>query len=490
MGSRSATSSGNWNWVKPTVSGVGPEARWKHSATQIDDHRILMFGGFKSATCRLNDVWILDFSTPDELKWVRPYESHVVSSPRGGHSFGKEVMEGAPPPRGAHTATMVASDGTPDKRIFVFGGYGGTGYARRDMQDLYVLDVAALPDPEKIQTGPQSTCWKQLSTKGKNPERRSGHQSCAVHGKMYVFGGWNNATQFSDLYVLDVDALTWTLLNASMGPPRWNHSAFAVMAIPNWKIFMFGGVSGNLDNKVVQGNFMNDVAILDTGNNYWVAPEVHGTPPAPRSSTDLAYDNKGSRLVLFGGWANKWFDDVYCLDVGCIVGPPYAILDIEPKLGPVTGGTKCVIQGIDFIPSVSIIVRFSLKKKGSFDVKGTFVSTTEIHCEAPNFSKYLPGEVDVRVSFGHDSFTTTFEKFTFFAVTDAQCCIVFGPGVLRNGLMSQTTSFLIQVRAHWRVDQSRWSNKTNPCDATCDTGSRFGAQRPCYRRRPILSGHY
>lgn len=55
-----------------------------------------------------------------------------------------------------------------------------------------------------------------------------------------------------------------------------------------------------------------------------------------------------SRLVIFGGWANKWLDDVWQINVSSIVGPPYAITKVEPPLGPVTGQMKVTIYGVGF----------------------------------------------------------------------------------------------------------------------------------------------
>lgn len=52
----------------------------------------------------------------------------------------------------------------------------------------------------------------------------------------------------------------------------------------------------------------------------------------------------------------SWLDDLYTLDVGRIVGPPYAILDIEPKIGPITGGTSVIIYGMDFINTPGLFV--------------------------------------------------------------------------------------------------------------------------------------
>jgi hypothetical protein len=39
---------------------------------------------------------------------------------------------------------------------------------------------------------------------------------------------------------------TWSEVAAGFGLPRWNHAACAVEAIPNWKVFVFGGSSGDL----------------------------------------------------------------------------------------------------------------------------------------------------------------------------------------------------------------------------------------------------
>jgi len=151
--------------------------------------------------------------------------------------------------------------------------------------------------------------------------------------------------------------------------------------------------------------------------------------PSARSDTVLTYDLKGSKLIIFGGWANEWFNDVYMLDVGSVVGPPYAIMDMYPKLGPITGQTPIEITGIDFVNTTDVIVRFA-SKKNYIDVKGVYVSQTKITCVSPDCSKFPPGQVDVRVALNGDSFTTTLQPFQIFAVTDAAKCLMYGPGIL------------------------------------------------------------
>lgn len=75
--------------------------------------------------------------------------------------------------------------------------------------------------------------------------------------------------------------------------------------------------------------------------------------------------HQGGQLLLFGGWANRWFSDGFTLDVGSLVGPPYAVVDVTPDHGPITGETLLQVYGIDFINTddvtVSIPSVFSVK---------------------------------------------------------------------------------------------------------------------------------
>lgn len=59
----------------------------------------------------------------------------------------------------------------------------------------------------------------------------------------------------------------------------------------------------------------------------------------------MVYDPNDSRLIIYGGWANNWLNDMWVLNVSSITGPPYAIFEIDPMLGPVTGRTKVRIRG-------------------------------------------------------------------------------------------------------------------------------------------------
>ncbi|CAE7455231.1 ODA11, partial [Symbiodinium sp. KB8] len=388
-------------------------------------------------SCRYNDTYCFDVTT---YIWSNPVKTPASFAENGAHIGPKESGEEVPTPRGAHSAVVIRD------QMLVFGGYGGSGFSRKDFNDLYSLNC-------------QTWEWQKIKCKGQIPEPRSSHSAAVNEEQMLVFGGWNAQRQFSDIHVLNTNKRTWSSVDVSclvltpvdvdvvdttMVVPRWSHKTVSVMAIPDWKVFLFGGCAGDLaDTQAVQGAYQNDLAVLDTGTMRWKLPATEGVPPLPRGDMDVAYDAKGSRLVIFGGWANDWFNDVYTLDVG----PPYAIMDMEPRMGPITGGTPVTLIGIDFVNTDDVVVRFSTKK-GYEDVKGKFVSDTEITAVSPSFERLGVGEVDVRVSLNGDSFTTTFKKFTFFSVTDASKCLAFGPGILDGGLASRSCPvyFVIQAR--------------------------------------------
>jgi dynein heavy chain len=137
---------------------------------------------------------------------------------------------------------------------------------------------------------------------------------------------------------------------------------------------------------------------------------------------------------------------MWVLPVGAITGPPYAISDIKPALGPLTGKTKVSINGAGFKESYgSINVRFT-GGKGQIDVPGVYKSETLIECETPSFEQFGPRRVEVRLSFGKLDLTITKSEFTYFLNTKADQTIAFGPGLLHDNAVGVETMFYIQSR--------------------------------------------
>jgi len=443
-------------WTKLKTENLGqlqPCPRWQHSATKFEKSKIAIFGGFTASKDepRLNDVWVLDTSNDT---WTQMKTDYACSDGINVDAPWKEYGKKSCPPchRGSHSASLI------DNFIFIFGGYGGTGYMRRDFSDLYALCVT-------------NWLWFQIETNGSRPTHRSGHKSVAADGKLYIMGGWNTSEQFDDLHVLDTTSMTWSRPETvcgpeNWGPKRWNFAAVGAFAVPHWKIFVFGGNSGDLDNYRPQGNHLNDIQVLEssqyTANSNteltWTHPTVLGEQPSPRSDTDMLYSSKDGKLFLFGGWSNRWHGDVYCCEVGSVVGPTYNIFNIKPKdwdppFGPVTGGSQMIIHGKGFSSVTGVaIVRFAYMK-GYLDVTAEVLEDNRIAFHTPNYEKYGAVKVQIRVKIGTQSFTNNTIDFTFFSVTDCNKTVAFGPGILSEISIHAQSSFIIQAKDKMGVNR-------------------------------------
>lgn len=452
-------------WSKTDVKG--PMARWKHSACVVNETQIVVFGGHHSPNLRLNDVWVFDSVT---MEWSQPYVPETPGFRSTDDEYHVPSENRAPSARGGHTATPVGNG------MWVFGGYGGHGYARRDHDDLHRLDT-------------ETWEWSRIEPRGRGPQKRCGHQAVAIDTTLFVWGGWNVSTQFDDIFVLDIprddedqQQPMWSECDrgAMLREPCWNSSSCAVAAVPSWKIFVFGGTNGPLDEEEkggTLGTLNGELSVLDTGTMVWKTGLVDAAARrddtvvhscSARSDATLAFDVKSSRLVLFGGWCKEWLGDLHTLDVASFVGPPYTITGINPTTGPITGGTAVEITGYDFFDSGDrITVRFAtihsfsskslytgarkrnrrhVHKDGEDGRSTRYVNETQINCVTPDFSEHGPGEVRVRIALGLDGFTATSQLFTFYSVAHAKHCLVYGPGVLSGGLSGEETTFYIQAR--------------------------------------------
>jgi dynein heavy chain len=421
-----------WEKIEPPSGAKWPEARSHHTAV-VYEEKLIIFGGFRSSSIRYNDVWIFDTNTKE---WSQPHAGLTETKEDGTVVFKKDWKD-CPLPRGGHSACMIG-----DSKMYIFGGYGGSGYARLDYNDVNVLDLSIWE-------------WFKVPATGELPPERSGHQGCAVLEKMYVMGGWNSMLQFNDMYILDTTTNEWTkpeenTMGAAFGAPRWNFAAVSVFAVPYWKIFIFGGNSGDLnDGGNPRGDFLNDMAVLETGSNAWSRPTTLGNCPTARGETQIVYDPKGSKIILFGGWANRWFDEVYICKVADVVGPPYSIDTVAPAFGPITGGGKSVIKGMGFksVGGNQCSVRFACPK-GFAETSGTVIDDDTIEFDTPGFEKYGTNlSVEGRVNIGGKGLTNSVVTYTYFAVTSCETSIMFGPASI-DGVFSAPypTMQILQMR--------------------------------------------
>jgi dynein heavy chain len=305
----------------------------------------------------------------------------------------------------------------------------------------------------------ETETWEKIVPVNNPPEARGGHSVFASEGKVYIYGGWNNEMQFNKVEVFDLEKKEWSDPDVDNGIHRWNHSSVLVEAIPTWKFFIFGGECAEYNEGAPRsfGQYVNSSCYLDLGTIQWTTyasdQEVFENMPAPREYAAMAYDKRESKLLIYGGWNNGWFNDLYSLNVGKIVGPSYAITASEPNLGQLSGNVTLKITGQGFTDGANIQVLFTCGNrpvdaatKMTLTTQGTYVSETELTCVTPSFEQFGPKECVVQLSIGGNDFTTTWIPFHYFLNTRALKSLAYGPGLLQDVCAGQEVEFIIQAR--------------------------------------------
>jgi len=413
-----------------------PLPRSQHTAITLPgDDKVFIFGGHHTPQVRLNDAWIYQVN---KSKWMRA-DGSEPESPKNQPS-----AVGGPAPRANAGACLH------NGKVYLYGGHGGVGFARVAFQDLYAYDI-------------ETQAWEKIDyvTEGNpTPEPRCGHTMFGINQYLYIYGGWNNENQFNNIWRFDLEKCEWYEPDILNEIPRWNHTALMVHAIPSWKYFIFGGEVGDFPEGGPRhfGVPTNTACFLDINSMNWstIQTEDAGAEepvlPPTREYSAMAYDHRDRRLLVFGGWNNGWLDDLWALNVSKIVGPSYAITEIEPNLGQLSGKVPATIRGIGFKDS-NIKVIFTCGRtpvdsvgKQSIEVNGTFVSDTELTCETPSFEAFGPKEAVVQLQLGSGDLTTTSVNFTYFMNTRGYKCLAYGPGLLDDGAVGHPTEFVIQAR--------------------------------------------
>jgi dynein heavy chain len=416
-----------------------PLARTQHTACAMPKDRLFLFGGHHTPSQRLNDVWVLQLSN---MEWKHP-EGQDLGTPRN-----QESPIGAPPPRANTSSCLIGN------KIYIFGGHGGSNYQRIAFNDMFAFDCDTYE-------------WEKVEYVNSPPEPRGGHSMFNLGNKIYVYGGWNSESQFNNIILFDTETGEWSDPDVYNEIPRWNHSSIMVEAIPSWKYFIFGGEVGDFPEGGPRhfGTFCNSSCVLDIETWHWtniVTEDAVGLSkpflPSEREYSAVVYDSKDSRLIIFGGWQNEWLDDVYSLNVSSIVGPSYAITEIIPSLGQLSGNTIVIIKGVGFKETNNITVRFVCGKQ-FVDVSATFVDETTLDCVTPSFEHIGPKESEVRLSIQGGDLTTTVATFSYFMNTRAYKSLAYGPGLLDEGCIETETEFLIQARND--LDENRKSGRDN-----------------------------
>ncbi|HVJ64129.1 MAG TPA: kelch repeat-containing protein [Bdellovibrionota bacterium] len=202
------SSGANGTWTEVTgFAGSAPAARNGHSSSVIDG-KLYVFGGYGGGYRQ---------------------DLHVYDPSAGANGTWSEVTGfagSAPAARSSHSAGVI------DGKLYIFGGYDGSG-----KQDLHVYDPS---------TGANGTWSEVTGFAGSAPSIRSSHSASVINDKLYIFGGSAAGVNKQDLHVYDPSTGangTWTEVTGFAGSApsiRSSHSASVI----NGKIYIFGGNGG------------------------------------------------------------------------------------------------------------------------------------------------------------------------------------------------------------------------------------------------------
>lgn len=158
--------------------------------------------------------------------------------------------EGPAPEERAHfTATKF------DKRIFIFGGYGGSGQVFNDMWVLHISDGVYT--------------WENVTEtiEGTAPTPRFDHcafiypitPNSSTYDKLLIMGGRDLSTMFQDSHMLDLTRMAWEETQPPTLPYEiCNNMCDGIESVPYHKVFSFGGKKGMMQ-------YMNTVEVRQDG---------------------------------------------------------------------------------------------------------------------------------------------------------------------------------------------------------------------------------
>ncbi|KAE8677779.1 Acyl-CoA-binding domain-containing protein 5 [Hibiscus syriacus] len=248
-------------WISPPISGQRPKARYQHGAAVVQD-KMYIYGGNHNGRY-LDDLHVLDF---------RSWTWSKVDAKVGPQS------EKSPSPKNIAPCAGHSLIAWENKLLSI------AGHMKNPSETIQVKAF-------DLETG----TWSILKTNGKAPISRGGQSVTLVGTTLVIFGGQDaNQTLLNDLYILDLETMTWDEIDAAGVPPS-PRSDHAVAVNAERYLFVFGGSSN--------ATFFNDLHVLDLQSMEWSKPAQQGVLPTPRAGH--ACVTVGENWFIAGGGDNQ-----------------------------------------------------------------------------------------------------------------------------------------------------------------------------------------
>jgi len=193
-----------------------------------------------------------------------------------------------------------------DRVAWFFGGY--TKKDGEYFNDVHTYDIAQKE-------------WRNVSTLGDPPTRRTDHTIVLYGRSLFVFGGFDGRNRYNDLRQLNVSERRWHNIfsTATVPTSRFGHTA----VIYQNSMFIFGGWDGH--------DTMQETHEYNYPSNQWFPVSPRGTPPQARYRHSAVV--LGDSMYTFGGVDKQQtrFQDLHEFNLIHRVWSQVATTDISPS---------------------------------------------------------------------------------------------------------------------------------------------------------------
>lgn len=248
-------------WIQLPVPGPRPTGRYKHAAAIFGD-KLYISGGSRNGR-HLSDFQILNLT---DFAWS---SLKLTMDPSTAGLENGNIHEGFPAISG-HNMVVWGS------KLLVLGGQSKnfSNYASVQCVDLDTRQCSI------------------VQTSGKIPDAREGQSLTLVGSKLMMFGGEDIKRKLlNDVYILDLNTMTWDEVETTQQPPSPRYDHTAALHAERY-LLIFGGCS--------HSTCFNDLHFLDLQTMEWSVPEVRGDFVTPRAGhSGVTIDE--SWFVLGGG---------------------------------------------------------------------------------------------------------------------------------------------------------------------------------------------
>ncbi|XP_023302584.2 host cell factor-like [Lucilia cuprina] len=288
-------------WFVPAMKGDVPPGCAAYGFV-CEGTRMFIFGGMIEYGKYSNELYELQ-ATKWEWRKMQPEapDNDAPPCPRLGHSF-----------------TLVG------ERILLFGGLANESDDPKNNIPKYLNDLFIL---ETRGAHSHNGKWIVPKTYGESPPPRESHTgvsfSCKSTGKLYllIYGGMSGC-RLGDLWLLDIDTMTWSKpCTRGRAPlPRSLHSATMV----NNKMYVFGGwvplvVNDSKATTEREWKCTNTLAVLNLDTMTWENVTMDTVEEnVPRSRAGHCAIGIHSRLYVWSGrdgYRKAWNNQVCCKDL-------------------------------------------------------------------------------------------------------------------------------------------------------------------------------